>query len=515
MRTLPRASLCALAYCVATLLAASDQRPASQVSELDRNIRVPEANGHLLAVAGYVEDTIDPDYRHASVDAYEAFYDLKFGVRIHWGLYSIWNLQNESWPFLKMSNEDRARYQKLYREWNPTGFDAEEWVTIFKEAGMTFFTFTSKHHEGFSMFDTATRVRERVNWEATGGPKLEECDLAYSIMETPFKRDVVGELTAAAHRHGLKIDLYFSLPDWYDADFRPYAGHPLQVPDIATRAPHDLKQIPRRFNADHPPQLVPNPTPEQEDRMMTRLRDQLVELLTNYGKIDMIGLDMWLGPRTWPRLKATIKELRGIQPDVMFRARGIGNYGDYFTPEGFVPGDKQNTGMPWFVIYPLARSFSYDPEAANYKGAKWIIHTLVDSVAKGGNFEIGIGPDAWGRFHPEAVSQMREAGRWLATNGEAIYGTRPRGDESWRDGDNVRFTRTKASDAVFAICLDWPAGNELVLHGIHPRPGSDIVLLGVPGAVSWRTDGGDTVIDLRTVAHRPESLAYVFKLQRE
>jgi alpha-L-fucosidase len=411
-----------------------------------------------------------------------------------------------------MSNEERARYQELYREWNPTGFDAEEWVTIFKDAGMRFFTFTSKHHEGFSMFDTATRVKERVNWNAPGGPRLEACDLAYSIMETPFKRDVVGELTVAAHRHGLKIDLYFSLPDWYDADFRPYAAHPLLIPDMVSWAPHDFGWIERRFDKDNPPHPVPNPTPAEEERMMNRLHDQLVELLTNYGKVDMIGLDMWLGHRSWPRLKATVKELRRIQPDVMLRARGIGNYGDYFTPERFVPGDKQNTGMPWFVIYPLARSFSYDPEAANYKGAKWIVHTLVDSVAKGGNFEIGIGPDALGQFHPEAISQMKETGQWLATNGEAIYGTRPRDGEFWRGGDNVRFTRTKSSDVVYAICLDWPSGNELVLHGIHPKPGSEIVLLGTHGAVSWRTEGDDTIIDLGTAPQRPESLAYVFKL---
>lgn len=515
MNILPRSTLLLLVTLIATLPASTAAAPAPVVrpTEAERNIRRPPDSGHSIAVAAYVESTPDPDYRHAPVEAYEAFQDLKFGVRIHWGLYSIWNLQNESWPLLRMPNADRARYQELYRTWNPTGFDAEEWMRTFKEAGMTFFTFTTRHHEGFSMFNTATRVRERVNWGAPGGPVLESCDLAYSIMETPFKRDVVGELTAAAHRHGLKIDLYYSLPDWYDADFRPYVGHPLQVPDMATRAPHDLAQMPKRFDADHPPLLVPSPTPEQEERMMRRLHDQLVELLGNYGKIDMVGLDMWLGPSTWPRLKATIKELRRLHSDVMFRARGIGNYGDYFTPERFVPGDKQNTGMPWFVIYPLARSFSYDPEPANYKGANWIIDTLVDSVAKGGNFEIGIGPDALGRFHPTAIAQMKEAGQWLATNGEAIYGTRPREGDAWRDGDNVRYTRTKTGDVVYAICLDWPAGPELLLHGLRPQPGSEIVLLGRVGAVPWRADGNDTRIDLAALGRQPGSFAYVFRLQ--
>lgn len=513
MKTIRRNSVILLIAIVAILRGVVDGQATGTLREEDRNIRRPADTGHSQSVADYVEDTPDPDYRHASVEAYEAFYDLKFGVRIHWGIYSIWNLQGESWPFLKMSNEERHRYQNLYKKWNPTGFDAEEWATIFEEGGIRFFTFTARHHEGFSMFDTATRIRKRVNWMAPDGPKLEDCDLAYSIMETPFKRDVVGELTSAAHRHNLKIDLYYSLPDWYDADFRPYTAHPLQIPDMETWAPHDVTWVSRRFDPDNLPHLVPNPTPEEEDRMMTRLHDQLVELITNYGKVDMIGLDMWLGPRTWPRLKATIKELRKMQPDIMFRARGIGNYGDYFTPERFVPGDKQNTDMPWFVIYPLARSFSYDPVAENYKGARWIIHTLVDTVAKGGNFEIGIGPDGTGRFHPTAVSQMKEAGVWLNENGEAIYGTRPREGNAWRDGDNVRYTRTKSSGIVYAICLDWPEEKELILHGIQVDPGSNVVLLGQSTPVPWRMDGEDAVIDIGAIEPRPESFAYVFRIQ--
>src|SRR5208282_3528556 len=128
----------------------------------------------------YVEYLPIPEYHNAPTAAYETFQDMKFGARIHWGIYSIWHRGAESWPFLKMSFEDRHAYNQLYKTWNPAGFDASAWVSAFKE--------------------------------------------------TPFKRDVVKELCDEAHKQGIKIDLYFSHPDWYDADFRPYGQHPLQVP---------------------------------------------------------------------------------------------------------------------------------------------------------------------------------------------------------------------------------------------------------------------------------------------
>ena len=118
----------------------------------------------------YVEAEPVPEYHWAPHSAYEAFRDMKFGVRLHWGIYSIWHRGAESWPFLGMSFEDRQKYNDLYKTWNPAGFDADEWMTLFADSGLKMFAFTSKHHEGFSMFDTKTRVRQRVNWPAAGGP---------------------------------------------------------------------------------------------------------------------------------------------------------------------------------------------------------------------------------------------------------------------------------------------------------------------------------------------------------
>ena len=441
----------------------------------------------LLKDDPYIENPPVSEYHSAPQRSYEAFQDMKFGVRIHWGIYSIWHRGAESWPFLEMSFEDRQKYNHLYKTWNPVKFDADSWMQTFQESGMKMFAFTTKHHDGFSLFDTKTRVRNRANWMAAGGPQIEPCDLAYSIMETPFQRDIVKELCDAAHRREMKIDLYFSHPDWYDADFRPYVVHPLQVPSSAKLlTTRDLDRTRRTFGEKTV--IVPDPTEAEVKRMMERHRAQLTELLSNYGSIDMICLDMWLGPRVWPELRKTILKLRELQPNVMLRNRGIGNYGDYYTPERVIPGSKEaSSDKPWFCINPLGTDFSYEPDAAKYKGTAWIVHNLVDTVAKGGGLMIGVGPNSLGEFHPEAVQQMKDAGKWLAVNGEAIYATRPRNGTRWSEGDSVFYTRSKDRRFVYAILTKWP-GKQLQLKTVRPKANSEIRLLGHDRPLRWKSD---------------------------
>lgn len=497
---------------VVSLALASSGLMVRAASEAERNLRLPSTDTHYNEVNSYVEDVPDADYRHASETAHARFRGLKYGVRVHWGPYSIWGESDASWPFLKMSDEKRQEYQELYRTWNPTGFSAEEWTELFVAAGARMFAITTKHHDGFSMFDTKTRVTRRVNWTAPGGPRLEDCDLAYGIMETPFRRDVIKELCEAARRHGLKIDLYFSHPDWYDADFRPYNYHPLQTPSAAELAPNETEL--RRL---HRPSVVvvPDPSPEETGRMVARHRAQIRELLTNYGKIDMMCLDQWFGPKVWPELKQTIRMIRELQPDVMLRARGIGNYGDYYTPEGFVPGAKENTNMPWFVIYPLADGrFSYEADGSKYKGARWIVRSVVDTVAKGGNFMVAIGPDGNGRFHPAAVAQLREAGRWLKENAEAIYPACPREGDLWKEGDAIRYTRTPDGRAVYAFSLDWP-GEHLTLRTVKPAPGARITLVGRTEPLAWQQTDEGLVIILPSSLRPTDTLVCAFRIPLE
>lgn len=487
----------------------------SLASEGDqRKHHLPATDVHLKAVKSYIEDDPVPEYRWAPEAAYEAFRDMKYGIRIHWGLYSVAGFTGESWPFLDLTFAERAHYNQMYKTWNPTGFDADEWTSLFAENGLRMFAFTTKHHEGFSMFDTQTRVRQRVRWDAPGGPALEDCDLAYSIMETPFRRDVVKELCDAAHKRGLRISLYFSHPDWYDADFRPYAESPISVPSAAQL---DTQWRPEKPDSTRHIWTAPDPTPEQVARMMARHRAQLEELLTNYGEINMLSLDQWLGPKVWPQLRETILQLRKLQPDVMLRARGIGNYGDYYTPEGFVPGSKSNTDSPWMVIYPLARGFSFDPEAANYKGAGWIVKNIVDTAAKGGSFQVGVGPDGSGRFHPAAIEQLKQTGAWLRVCGDGIYATRPREAALWREGDTLRFTRTKDNRTAHCFALAWP-GQSLALQSVRPVPGSRISMFGYPEPMKWSFDSAtglkiEIPESLQDESRRPNQYAWGWTIQ--
>jgi alpha-L-fucosidase len=197
----------------------------------------------------------------------------------------------------------------------------------------------------------------------------------------------------------------------------------------------------------------------------------------------------------------------------MFRARGIGNYGDYYTPEGFVPGSKENTEVPWFVIYPLGRTFSYETEASEHKGAKWIVYNIIDCAAKGGNFMLGVGPDENGKFHPTAIEQMKKAGKWLKINGNSIYSTRSREGENWKEGENIRFTKSKDNKTVYVHFFEWNE-NQLILKTLKPKKGANISLLGEePEKLSWRYDKErgliiKTPLHLKKIISEEGQLAY-------
>jgi alpha-L-fucosidase len=484
-----------------------------------RNNYLPADDFTGIKTSTICEPVAVPEYEYASEQAYEDFQDIKYGVRLHWGLYTL-NETDASWPLITMTHAQRQEYQQLYKSFNPQQFDADKWMEFFAECGLRMFALTTKHHEGFSLFDTKTRVKQRINWTAEGGPAIEDCDLAYSVMDTPFKRDIIKEVCDAAHKYDIKIDLYFSHPDWYDADFRMYGYSPMMTPEGDPKGadvliPGEYERI-KEFQGGKHQSYGPAHTPEQRERMMQRHRAQLEELLTNYGKIDMVCLDQWMASDLWPAMRQTMLELRKIQPDVMFRARGIGNYGDYYTAEGFIPTDKEKTNMPWYVTYALAWGSAYDPKEEHYRGGPWVLQSLLDTIPKGGNFMICIGPDKHGLFHPRAIEDLRIVGQWLKINGEGVYSTRARPGTLWKEGDHIRFTRSKDRRFIYTICLNWP-GTSLALTTVKPRKGSTIHMLGSKQPLPWTQTPEGVVIkfpeSLQSPTNRPCDHAWVLKIE--
>ena len=222
----------------------------------------------------------------------------------------------------------------------------------------------------------------------------------------------------------------------------------------------------------------------------------------------------------------TVKMARNLQPDVLMRDRGIGMYGDIMTPEMWIPtvnpNDARAEGLgqvvdkPWQVIFNMAGHAAYDPQAEHCKSAEWVLTSLIDVVAKGGNFMPMLGADAMGNFHPVAVERLKRVGRWLAVNGEAIYKTRPY--QSWHDGDPIRYTRSKDSTAVYAIALKWP-GRALKLRKVRAREGAPIRMLGDDEPLTWRQDQYGLSIELperlQDERQRPCKLANAFRIEQE
>lgn len=455
-------------------------------------------------------EQVDPDYQHASQEAVERFRDLKFGLRIHWGVYSMngsspsWSLwyqtgqlgrPDPSYPGRGLSNDDYMEYIKryctFYQDFNPVAFDPGQWAEMMVRGGFQFFIFTTKHHDGFSMFRTRTFVNA-LRRNGQGG--YENTRIHYGIEDTPFKRDVTRELVDAARRRGLAVGLYFSNPDWMDYDARF-----------------------SEFNLFRDPTYTRQSDPEGWRRFMARHREQLRELSTNYGKIDILSFDHGLPMDAWPELKETLKMIRRLQPDVMMRDRGIGAWGDEFTPEGWYPKDLYDPrtfgGKPWSTIGGTGLNPGYSPpEHQRYPSVDSLIHALVTVVSAGGSLQLGFGPGPDGRFDPRAVKLMEEMGDWLRVNGEAIYATRPR--TVFHEGDDIRFTRTKDYKFVYAISLKWP-GAALLLKSVRARQGSKIYLVGSPRALDWTQDANGLTIQIPKdlEQNKPCEHTYAFKIE--
>lgn len=344
------------------------------------------------------------------------FTDAKFGLFIHWGLYSHTAGEWKGHPtkggehFMLYERIPLKEYATIASQFNPSQFNARQWVKTAKRAGMKYIIITAKHHDGFAMYHSA-------------------CSDYNIVTRTPFARDPMKELAKECHRQGLKFGFYYSLGrDWED-------------PDVPTNWPHKGE---RSNTWDYPDEDNKN----LQAYIDRKVIPQLTELLTGYGEIDFLWFDT-------PELVTKEQSLRirqlieHLQPHCLINSRIGNNLGDYRIVEQRLM--DQIDRRPWEACLTMGANWGYNRYDTVYKQPDILIRHLADIVSKGGNLLLNIGPDPLGRFPKQTAPGLHTFQRWLSTNGEAIYGTSPweTYGESFSPFDEKEEIKKEFHDAVF------------------------------------------------------------------
>ena len=357
--------------------------------------------------------------------------EARFGMFVHWGLYAVpagkwrgkkvpgigeWIMNNAKIPI--------PEYEPLAKRFNPVKFNADEWVRIAKNAGMKYIVITSKHHDGFCLWDS----------------KVSD----YDIMDaTPFKRDILKELSEACKRQGVRLCFYHSIMDWHHPD----------------------AQGPFHPNYNDTTRSNPNFARYVEDYM----KPQLEELITNYGPLGVLWFDgEWIKDWTEPQGKKLYKYVRSLQPDIIVNNRvGKGRKGmqglteegyfrgDFGTPEQEIPA----TGLPgvdWETCMTMNDTWGFKSYDDNWKSTEGLLRKLVDIASKGGNFLLNVGPTAQGLIPQPSVERLAAMGKWMAKNSESIYGTTASPFEISPWG-----RCTTKPGKLYLHVFDWPQNGEL------------------------------------------------------
>ena len=410
--------------------------------------------------------------------------DLKFGMIIHWGLYAVpgiiesWALCSEDWieRDSTIAYEDFKKwYWGLQKDFNPVKFNPEQWAEAGKEAGMRYLVFTTKHHDGFAMFDT-----KESDFKISAGP----------FRDDP-KADVAKHVFDAFRKQNFMIGAYFSKPDWHSENY--------WWPKYATgdrNNNYDIRRYPWRW-----------------DRFKQFTHNQIKELMHNYGSIDILWLDGgWVRPletvndevRSWGAripewnqdidIPAIATMARKAQPGLLIVDRTVhGPYENYQTPEQKIPTTQLQ--YPWESCITLGNAWGFVPND-RFKSPAKVIHSLIEIVAKGGSMLLGIGPKADGTLPDEAVLRLKEIGKWLNKNGEAIYNTRA--TAKYQEGSTY-FTKNPKTGKLYAlVCLpeNTPLPPQVEWTQNLPVAKTKIILLQTGESVKWKREGNKLRVDL-------------------
>jgi alpha-L-fucosidase len=412
------------------------------------------------------------------------FLDAKFGIFIHWGIYST-GRTSESWAFF--NNEiSHADYMAQAKEFTAAKYDPEEWARLFAEAGAKYAVLTSKHHDGFALWDT----------------KLSKLN---SVEGAPAGRDLMGPYCEALRRHGLKVGIYFSHLDW---------SHP----DYATVLPKG-KQPHNHGNLHKNPFGYPQngEHPERWERFLEFQRGQLKELCTKY-RPDLLWFDGdWERDEEQWRFEELRNLLHSWCPNVILNSR-MGKHGDYGTPEQAIPVQKPggwNATVPWEFCVTMNDSWGYQLKDKNHKTPRQCVRMLAECAGTGGNLLLDVGPKADGSLQVEQVETLREMGTWMKRNAEAIHATEAGLPHGHFYGAS---TMNKARDVIYLITFDRPI-DSVAVKGIRNNVQRASVLGGPElkqrkiGGAPWAHLPGVLWIDVPGEAVDP--LATVIKVELE
>jgi alpha-L-fucosidase len=376
-----------------------------------------------------------PDARQA--DRLAWWTDARFGMFIHWGLYALparheWVKKDE-----RLTDE---QYEKYFRLFNPDLYNPREWAKAAKAAGMRYAVLTTKHHEGFCLFDS-----QYTDYKATN---------------TPAGRDLVREFVEAFRAEGLKVGFYYSLLDWHHPDYTIDRNHP-QSP--ATDAEYDALNAGRDMN-----------------RYRQYVKDQVRELLTHYGKIDIIWLDYSFpsgthgkGRQDWDSANL-LRMVRELQPGIIVNDRldllDVEGGGDFTTPEQYKVSkwpEKNGVRVPWETCQTFSGSWGYYRDEYTWKDIRQLLGLLIETVSKGGNLLLNVGPTARGVFDDRAAERLREIGAWMRYNSRSIYGCTQAPPE-FQAPANALLTYNPKTRRLYVHLLDYPMGS-FRLPGYAPK----------------------------------------------
>lgn len=442
-------------------------------------------------------DRLEIDDDPKIVESLEKFQDRKFGFFVHWGIYSQWGAV-ASWPLIEKFEDTRdygpafaerdhdfkryfTDYYNLNKTFNPQKFDPEQWADAAESAGMKYFIMVTKHHDGFCMFDT-----KQTGFSITG----QDCPY-----HTNPNANVTKVLFDAFRKKGFSVGTYFSKPDWSNKDYwAPEFPHP----------DHSVNYDPRRY-------------PEKWNDFKDFTYNQIQELMTEYGPIDILWLD---GAQVTPVANQDIdmdriaKMARKNQPGLLIVDRlAEGKYENYLTPENFHSMPDKPLSKPWELNASLGNGWSHRINDV-FKPSKEIIDVLIETVAKGGNLLLDVGPPASGKIPADALKSMKEIGDWLKINGEGIYKTRR--FDYFKENDHVYYTKSKDGKIIYALCLAWP-NDSLKLTKLIPNKNSKIQLLGSDRELEWEFNDGVLKIDIpeeiKNTLNHSSNQAYVFRIE--